>query len=363
MYSIPIPKIILTYEHIDNLDARFDPASIFGECEETHKAIEQVKELFRERGWEGDGEVKLIWLPPFLDEAHDDSYGDYIWHVKQNNNGTSFLGFQDEWQSAKILDQNPVITKNGKKIYPESCMAGEKLDFLQSSNEKKRQLNQIGKFLTDSKADSSLKNMMLSYIQNDMIAIFSDFINEVYFRLLHHVFMEREHLPINLPKWKVNLDIDILSDSSQEGGNWSTITQIVKESWEKFKFRPFKDRLNDIVKSINYNCDESICKNLIIHNEIRNCFQHHLGELVKEELQKMGISRLLIKQNDGTEKEIPLGRYIELTETEIIELIKLMDSFVIDYENYYKSVIHERTMASTKPSTCEIIKFPDFCLP
>lgn len=362
MYSIPIPKIILTYEHIDNLDARFDPISIFGEREKTHKAIEQVKELFKMRGWEGDGDVKLIWLPPFLDEAHDDSYGEYIWHVKQNNNGTSFLGFQDEWQSAKILDQNPVISKEGKKIYPESYMAGEKLDFLQSSNEKKRQLNQIGKFLTNNKADSSLKNMMLSYIQNDMIAIFSDFINEVYFRLLHHIFMERTHFPISLPKWKVNLDVDILSDSSREGGYGSTIIQIVKESWEKFKLRPFKDRLNDIIKSINYSCDEKICKKLIIHNEIRNCFQHHLGALVKEELQKMGVNKLLIKQNDGSEKEVPLWKRIELTETEIIDLINLMDNFVINYENYYKTIIHERSMVFSKPTSYETIKFPDFLL-
>ena len=113
IYNVPIPKIILEYEFIDNLDARFDPLEVCGNTKETHDKIKAVAELFKKHGWEGDGEIKLIWLPPFLDEAHDPNFGEYIWHVKQNNNGTSFLGFQDEWQSARLLDQNPQIEKDG----------------------------------------------------------------------------------------------------------------------------------------------------------------------------------------------------------------------------------------------------------
>lgn len=51
--------------------------------------IAAARKAFLRAGWEGDGEIGLIWLPPFL--FADYSYGKIVWHVKQKNNGFSWL--------------------------------------------------------------------------------------------------------------------------------------------------------------------------------------------------------------------------------------------------------------------------------
>jgi hypothetical protein len=53
--------------------------------------LDAVSALFKENGWEGDGNIGLIWLPPFVGVGGEDTYGSHIWHVKQGNNGTSWL--------------------------------------------------------------------------------------------------------------------------------------------------------------------------------------------------------------------------------------------------------------------------------
>ncbi|TSC55652.1 MAG: Uncharacterized protein G01um101418_764 [Parcubacteria group bacterium Gr01-1014_18] len=53
-----------------------------------------IANAFTEMGWEGDGEINLIWVAPFLHSPGtegDYGYGSWIYHVKQSNNGSSFL--------------------------------------------------------------------------------------------------------------------------------------------------------------------------------------------------------------------------------------------------------------------------------
>lgn len=55
----------------------------------------QVSKAFVKAGWEGDGKIQLIWIPPFINTGFEGDMGSLIWHVKQSNNGTSFLAFID----------------------------------------------------------------------------------------------------------------------------------------------------------------------------------------------------------------------------------------------------------------------------
>ena len=41
-------------------------------------------------GWEGDGEIDVIWLPAFCIEP-EFTEGALVFHVKQANNGTSYI--------------------------------------------------------------------------------------------------------------------------------------------------------------------------------------------------------------------------------------------------------------------------------
>lgn len=64
-----------------------DPAEV-EEREEQLRA--ELAALFRGAGWEGDGEINCIFLAPCF-TAREDGWCDVIYHVKQANNGTSWL--------------------------------------------------------------------------------------------------------------------------------------------------------------------------------------------------------------------------------------------------------------------------------
>lgn len=79
------------FEWIDNLHFLIDPQMFLGSRAEAYEEI--AKERFLEAGWAGDGKIQLLWLPPFtfplnLDVAPE---GVILWHVKQEEDGVSFL--------------------------------------------------------------------------------------------------------------------------------------------------------------------------------------------------------------------------------------------------------------------------------
>lgn len=78
------------YEWIDNLNFTLKPS----ECFSNHEAyIAVAKQLFLDAGWDGDGEVELMWIPPFAvkKETVTPNLGVTIWHVKQEEDGISWL--------------------------------------------------------------------------------------------------------------------------------------------------------------------------------------------------------------------------------------------------------------------------------
>jgi len=50
--------------------------------------------MFLDAGWAGDGRIELMWIPPFMLEGRQIAaftLGVTIWHVKQFEDGTSWL--------------------------------------------------------------------------------------------------------------------------------------------------------------------------------------------------------------------------------------------------------------------------------
>ena len=80
---------IYMYHHIDLLLYIPSADSVLGDAPNKVGIIQQLRERFLEAGWEGDGEIGMIWIPPFFYGL--DKKGICIWHVKQSNNGTSWL--------------------------------------------------------------------------------------------------------------------------------------------------------------------------------------------------------------------------------------------------------------------------------
>jgi len=59
--------------------------------------LEKVKAAFIKAGWEGKGNLGLVYVKPFNpdrspDEISSNIIGSFIWHVSQEDNRKSFLG-------------------------------------------------------------------------------------------------------------------------------------------------------------------------------------------------------------------------------------------------------------------------------
>ena len=74
-------------ESLDDGLSMSDPAEI---QEKERQIRTELTALFKEAGWEGDGEINCIFLAPCFSER-EDGWCDVIYHVKQSNNGTSWL--------------------------------------------------------------------------------------------------------------------------------------------------------------------------------------------------------------------------------------------------------------------------------
>jgi hypothetical protein len=53
--------------------------------------VQVAKERFLAAGWDGDGRIGLLWLPPFVFPQEVSPEGIVVWHVKQIEDGTSWL--------------------------------------------------------------------------------------------------------------------------------------------------------------------------------------------------------------------------------------------------------------------------------
>lgn len=82
---------VIMYEWIDNLCFTIDPK----EClENADEYFSIARELFLKAGWYGDGEIELMWIPPFMfkgTRTPEFTVGVIVWHVKQLEDGISWI--------------------------------------------------------------------------------------------------------------------------------------------------------------------------------------------------------------------------------------------------------------------------------
>ena len=100
---------VYQYHFLDDLSFVRKPEEVFDESKQTDldAYIDRVRQHFKDAGWEGDGKIGIIWLPPFVDAGGvEDTWGTYIWHVKQSNNGTSWLASGAALNFDRLGEQN-----------------------------------------------------------------------------------------------------------------------------------------------------------------------------------------------------------------------------------------------------------------
>ncbi|MCI0363576.1 MAG: hypothetical protein L0219_06805 [Phycisphaerales bacterium] len=80
------------FEYIDNRLFCISAEKLLG-TRAAHDYIEVAKSRFSDMGWAGDGEVELLWLPSFVFpfDWKVPPTGVVLWHVKQSEDGVSYL--------------------------------------------------------------------------------------------------------------------------------------------------------------------------------------------------------------------------------------------------------------------------------
>lgn len=90
--------------HFVDLDFSLDPSDVCeltrGEFYELEQLIEAVKRKLRLAGWQGDGALRVAWIPPFV-TGYGDTCGRFVWHVKQGYKSTTFILAPNEFRPAE----------------------------------------------------------------------------------------------------------------------------------------------------------------------------------------------------------------------------------------------------------------------
>lgn len=93
---------VTIYEWIDNLCFTLSP----DEClDDADIYVKIVKKIFLQNGRAGDGKIELIWIPPFVfdkTEPNGNTTGIIVWHVKQNEDGISWILYPNEAEKVFI---------------------------------------------------------------------------------------------------------------------------------------------------------------------------------------------------------------------------------------------------------------------
>ncbi len=80
-----------SYEYLDDLAFMLNASKAFCDWAPGGTLIADVGKKFLEMGWDGDGEMQILWFPPFLKIGADDYFGCYALHVKQFEDGISWI--------------------------------------------------------------------------------------------------------------------------------------------------------------------------------------------------------------------------------------------------------------------------------
>lgn len=326
------------YQFIDNLAHIIPPEQVFDD-DERLSLLAKVEEAFKDAGWEGDGDIGLIWLPPFANDICEDTFGRYIWHVKQDNNGISFLGYVEyaleggdaDLPAKRPADRSETITESHS-------------NYLVGVTEKLKGLLLEAERISTETDFSALYLLTLNSIQNQAVSELIDYIDEVYLEFAEHVLGQNNPDQIRLTKAKINLPLDTISAGVEDGylDSWLTLKSITSALWKDFKFWPFRNKLKEICSCVEFDCPDEIRSALWKHIEIRNAIQHHNSQFTKDISKSLGQASICIAEDETAGRTVNLWQTIELTHYEIGLFLDAIKKFVISYEAHISSRMRTR---------------------
>jgi hypothetical protein len=203
---LDLPEIVrgyyvYTYTFLDDLSFIRSPEDVF-EYEEHEKIegfVQEVRRRFLESGWEGDGEIGIIWFPPFVDVGPEDTYGTYIWHVKQSNNGISFIAseYPIDFERLRLHNEEiPDWKRRGKPVNIIQSTVDILIKISKGYSEDiticLRGIHEIQNELLHKKVQEAY----LTHSQNMLVGALQDFLDNCYLKFLILVFSKPPALPV-----------------------------------------------------------------------------------------------------------------------------------------------------------------------
>jgi hypothetical protein len=359
---------VYEYHFLDDLSAVLRPIEVYSwfgitdtkeNKKKIDKTVKEVRELFLRNGWEGDGQIGVIWVPPFIDIGFDeDTWGSYLWHVKQSNNGTSFFASPIPLKLKRLQEQNDEISINDyRNMEPINIIQNSAEGFLKRLDKEKKMFDEEINILEKEKDEVS-KNILeklLGYTQCDLIAQFIDFLNDCYLSILIEVLRDGNKSKIKLRKSAVKIDLSKhnhheIGITDEEGANWMSLQMFITDIWHSYMFEPFDEKYRRLTSSLDYAATQVKRDFLFKHVVIRNCIQHHDWQLDANSLKVIGKEKIEIS-TESKPIEIVKWKIIQLTKTEIILLFDNLNLFVKEFNKHVDKRVmtrHYRPRDKTK---------------
>ncbi len=289
---------VYRYEHLDDLSFirkrdDIDPMIKL-------PAEDEIAVLFRRHGWEGDGEIGLLWLPPFVGVGTQDTWGVYVWVVKQANNGTAFLASEFELNFQRLNEQNRERAV-WRGLYPEGVgrvsleAFEEELEAIVAGLAK--DTAQLASLAEGSRIIAELSERA----QGRIIQCLNELLDDCYFRVLHDVICDGNRSGLKLRKTGVNLaPADYFPESAEaDMGAFFTLNGLVADMWAAFKFEPFPQKLEMLLNPIELKLDGELMASIRKHVMLRNVVQHHAGRLSERHIKDLGVKRVELASTKG----------------------------------------------------------------
>ncbi|MDX6158390.1 hypothetical protein SIA70_20075 [Bacillus subtilis] len=333
----PKKWFVFKYEHIDYLD-NIRPI----EKDRNEEFLEELKQLFKNEGWEGDGEIGEIWLPPFLLSSAN-SVGHWVYHVKQQNNGTSFIASSLYLPFPELLNQNvskylkskPDDTNEPVNVEGRNIIQYEVDDFKKDLHSYKdnieKELRAINE-ISNQKIKEEIEEKILGYNQCMIIQLLQNFMDDCYLQLLIEVLENGNKSKLKLAKKNIKLDFNKHVYKDMDGDDWLTITNIISDVWDDFKRTGFTDKLSRLTKPLDYEMskqDKELRHEIIKHVIIRNCIQHHNWQLDRDSLNFSlpNTDSIEVMSDENSTIKINMSKRIKLSKTELYEIIDKLNLF------------------------------------
>ena len=302
---------VYQYQHLDELSFIGTPQQLLQSewfekyCDaDVTRILAAVGERFAKAGWERDGAIGVIWLPPFVDAGtSENTWGSYLWHVKQDNNGTSFILSASPLPFQRIKQQNE-FSPLGKPVSivqdDASIMISRARELQANLRAKMASMSMV----TDARVAASIVDDVLAHTQGLLVRALHSFLDHCYLRLLDEVINGGNRSKIKIRRSRVQLEphryLPQEAIEHHDANQWFTLQGVITDMWAAYRFEPYREKLRMLFSAVDFKLDEPVVALLNKHVALRNCVQHQGGQLDKGALDECGVNMFQIRSSSGT---------------------------------------------------------------